>query len=297
MHILSDNLRGALLMTLAMAGFALEDMLIKLLAGALPVGQVLLFLGLGGALAFGTMAHRQGQAVLSPALLTPAVALRNLLELVGTVFFVLGFVLASLSTASAILQAAPLVVTLGAVLFLGEKVGWRRWTAIGVGFAGVMLIVRPGMVGFEPASLFAVIGVLGLAGRDVVTRLVPRTVSSTQISAWAFAMLVPAGIFMMTAMGQPPIWPDALQLVTLTGTLIIGLLAYYALVASMRVGELSFVTPFRYTRMVFALTLALLVFDENPDALTLVGATMIIGAGLFSWWREARMRAAARRTA
>jgi drug/metabolite transporter (DMT)-like permease len=292
---LSDNLRGALLMTLAMAGFALEDMLIKLLAGALPVGQVLLFLGLGGALAFGTMAHRQGQAVLSPALLTPAVALRNLLELVGTVCFVLGFVLASLSTASAILQAAPLVVTLGAVLFLGEKVGWRRWTAIGVGFAGVILIVRPGMAGFEPASLFAVIGVLGLAGRDVVTRLVPRSVSSTQISAWAFAMLVPAGIFMMTAMGQPPIWPTALQVVTLTGTLIIGLMAYYALVASMRVGELSFVTPFRYTRMVFALIMAILVFDENPDTLTLVGATMIIGAGLFTWWREARVRTAARR--
>lgn len=294
---MSDNLRGALLMTLAMAGFALEDVLIKLLAGALPVGQVLLFLGMGGALAFGTLAHRQGYAVLSPALLTPAVALRNILELIGTIGFVLGFVLASLSTASAILQAAPLVVTLGAVLFLGEKVGWRRWTAIGVGFAGVMLIVRPGMVGFEPASLFAVIGVLGLAGRDVVTRLVPRTVSSTQISAWAFAMLVPAGIFMMTAMGQPPIWPNALQLLTLTGTLIIGLMAYYALVASMRVGELSFVTPFRYTRMVFALIMAVLVFDENPDAWTLIGASMIIGAGLFTWWREARLRAAARRAA
>lgn len=161
---MTDNLRGALLMSLAMAGFAIEDMFIKLLAGTLPIGQVLLFLGLGGALVFGTITYRRGEQVISPALLTRAVIIRNLCELVGTVGFVLSFVLASLSTASAILQATPLVVTIGAVLFLGEKVGWRRWTAIGVGFGGVMLIVRPGMAGFEPASLFAVVGVLGLAG-------------------------------------------------------------------------------------------------------------------------------------
>ena len=287
---MTDNLRGALLMTLAMAGFAIEDMFIKLLAGALPVGQVLLFLGIGGALVFGTIAHRRGEVLVSPALLTRAVLVRNLCELVGTVGFVLGFVLASLSTASAILQATPLVVTLGAVLFLGEKVGWRRWLAIGVGFAGVMLIVRPGMAGFEPASLFAVIGVLGLAGRDVATRLVPRSVSSYQISTWAFLTIVPAGVFLMIVMDQPPVLPNALQVLTLLATVGIGVLAYYALVAAMRVGELSFVTPFRYTRMVFALVVALLVFGENPDALTLVGAVMIIGAGLFTWWRELQVR-------
>lgn len=287
---MTDNLRGALFMSLAMAGFALEDMFIKLLAGALPVGQVLLVLGLGGALVFGTIAHRRGEQVLSPALLTRAVIVRNLCELVGTVGFVLSFVLASLSTASAILQATPLVVTMGAVLFLGEKVGWRRWTAIAVGFAGVMLIVRPGMAGFEPASLFAVVGVLGLAGRDVATRLVPRNISSYQISTWAFAMIIPAGIFLMAVMGEPPNLPTALQSLTLLATIGIGVLAYYALVAAMRVGELSFVTPFRYTRMVFALIVALLVFGENPDAVTLFGAALIIGAGLFTWWREARLR-------
>ena len=287
---MTDNLRGALFMSLAMAGFAVEDMFIKLLSGALPVGQVLVLLGVGGALVFGTIAHQRGEAVLSPALLTRAVIIRNLCEMVGTLGFVLSFVLASLSTASAILQATPLVVTMGAVLFLGEKVGWRRWTAIAVGFGGVMLIVRPGMAGFEPASLFAIVGVLGLAGRDVATRLVPRSISSYQISTWAFAMIVPAGVFLMIVMDQPPLLPTLLQALTLLATVSIGVLAYYALVASMRVGELSFVTPFRYTRMVFALILALLVFNERPDALTLAGAALIIGAGLFTWWREARLR-------
>ncbi|MFU8897619.1 EamA-like transporter family protein [Roseinatronobacter thiooxidans] len=286
---MSDNLRGAVLMALAMAGFALEDMFIKLLADALPVGQVLLFLGLGGAVLFGLIAHRKGQQVLSPALLTRAILLRNLAELIGTVGFVLGFVLASLATASAILQAAPLFVTLGAVVFLGEKVGWRRWTAIVVGFLGVLLIVRPGMAGFEPASLFAVIGVIGLAGRDLATRVVPRTVSSYQISSWAFAMLVPAGLFLMVVMQQPPVLPDAAQTLKLSAALGIGVLAYYAIVAAMRVGELSFVTPFRYTRMLFALIVAVLVFGERPDALTLVGAAIIVAAGLFTLWRETKV--------
>lgn len=286
---MSDNLRGAVLMALAMAGFALEDMFIKLLADTLPVGQILVFLGIGGALAFGVIAHRKGQQLLSPALLTPALLLRNTAELIGTVGFVLGFVLASLATASAILQAAPLVVTLGAVLFLGEKVGWRRWTAIGIGFFGVMLIVRPGMAGFEPASLFAVIGVIGLAGRDLATRVIPRTVSSYQISSWAFAMIIPAGVFLMVTMDTPAILPSALQLTGLVAALGVGVLAYYALVASMRVGELSFVTPFRYTRMLFALIVAVLVFGERPDMLTLLGAAIIVAAGLFTLWRETKV--------
>ncbi|TVP73428.1 MAG: DMT family transporter [Rhodobacteraceae bacterium] len=285
---MSDNLRGALLMALAMAGFALEDMFIKLLADALPVGQILLFLGLGGATAFSVMAHRQGQSVFDPAFVIRPVLIRNVLELIGTVGFVLGFVLASLATASAILQAAPLLVTLGAVLFLGEKVGWRRWSAIAAGFFGVLLIVRPGMTGFEPASLFAVIGVMGLAGRDVATRLVPRTVSSAQISSWAFAMMVPAGLFLMAVMDQPPRLPALTQTVYLLAALGIGVLAYYALVAAMRVGDLSVVTPFRYSRMLFALIVAVLVFGERPDWLTLLGAAIIVTAGLYTLWRETR---------
>ncbi|MGP9790570.1 DMT family transporter [Roseinatronobacter sp. NSM] len=286
---MTDNLRGAVLMSLAMAGFALEDMFIKLLADTLPVGQILVLLGAGGAVAFGAIAHRKGQQVLSPALLTPALLLRNAAEIVGTVGFVLAFVLASLATASAILQAAPLVVTLGAVLFLGEKVGWRRWSAIALGFFGVMLIVRPGMSGFEPASLFAIIGVIGLAGRDLATRVIPRAVSSYQISSWAFAMLVPAGFFLMAAMGHSVIIPSLAQLATLGAALSVGVLAYYALVASMRVGELSFVTPFRYTRMLFALVVAVLVFGERPDGITLLGAAIIVAAGLFTLWRETKV--------
>ncbi len=285
---MTDNLRGAILMTIGMAGFALEDMFIKLLSDTVPVGQVLALLGVGGAVTFGVIARRQGSALLSPALLTPPVLFRNAGEVLGTTGFVLGFVLASLSVASAILQATPLVVTLGAALFLGAQVGWRRWAAIAVGFSGVLLIVRPGLAGFEPASLFAVMGMLGLATRDVATRAVPATVTSYQLSSWAFALMCPTGLAMMAVMGTPPVLPGPTQLGLLAAGLAVGVSAYYALVAAMRVGEIPVVTPFRYTRMIFALVIAMAVFGERPDALTYAGAAIIIAAGLFTLWRETR---------
>ncbi|MCC5967972.1 MAG: DMT family transporter, partial [Natronohydrobacter sp.] len=173
--------------------------------------------------------------------------------------------------------------------FFGEKVGWRRWSAILAGFIGVLLIVRPGMAGFEPASILAVIGVLGLAGRDLATRAVPRSISSYQLSTWAFFMLIPAGVFMMLVMGEAPVGLELAQLSKLGAALGIGVFAYYGIVAAMRVGELSFVTPFRYSRMLFALIIAVLVFDERPDGLTLIGAGIIICAGLFTLWRERKL--------
>lgn len=291
---MTDNLRGAVFMTLAMAGFALEDMFIKLLSETLPVGQVLAFLGAGGAMVFGLLTRRQGSRLVSPALATWPVLARNGGEVIGTLGFVLGFVLASLSVASAILQATPLVVTLGAAIFLGARVGWRRWTAIGVGFAGVVLIVRPGMAGFDPASLFAVMGMLGLATRDVATRAVPATVSSYQLSSWAFALMCPTGLAMLAVMGEPPVLPAPGQVALLGGALVVGLSAYYAVVAAMRVGDIPVVTPFRYARMVFALMIAMAVFGERPDALTFAGAAIIIAAGLFTLWRETRRPSLAR---
>jgi drug/metabolite transporter (DMT)-like permease len=139
-----NNLRGILLMVAAMAGFAVEDALIKAASATVPVGQILLFLGIGGTLAFGTLARLQGARLFTRVVLLRPVLLRNASEMLGTMCFVSAIAIAPLSTVSAILQATPLAVTLGAALFLGAEVGWRRWTAILVGFAGVLIIVRPG---------------------------------------------------------------------------------------------------------------------------------------------------------
>lgn len=289
-----ENLRGSALMVLAMAGFALEDMFVKRLSQDLPVGQILVLLGLGGALIFGAAALARGHRLFSRDLFCAPVMLRNLGELIGTIGFVTAIALTPLSSASAILQATPLAVTLGAALFLGEDVGWRRWSAILVGFAGVLMVLRPGLAGFQPASLFAVQAVIGLAMRDLATRAVPRNVTSMQISSYGFATVVPAGLLMMWLTGDVTS-PSATNWRDMAFALVLGVAAYYAIVAAMRIGEVSFVTPFRYSRLVFALIIAVTLFDEQPDALTLIGATVIIASGLYTLFRERRLRRRARR--
>ncbi|MET4103203.1 drug/metabolite transporter (DMT)-like permease [Roseovarius sp. MBR-78] len=283
-----DNLRGSVLMVLAMAGFALEDMFIKRLAEAMPVGQIIAVVGLGGAVIFAAITRAQGRRLITRDLLARPVILRNIGEMAGTMCFVTAIALTPLSSASAILQATPLVVTLGAAVFLGAPVGWRRWLAILVGFAGVLMVVRPGLAGFAPASLFAVGAVIGLAVRDLATRAVPAAISSMQLSTYAFATLVPTGAILM-ALGGAPVALGVGEMRDLGLALLCGVAAYYAIVAAMRVGEVAVVTPFRYTRLVFALGIGVLVFGERPDFWTLMGAGVIVASGLYTLMREARL--------
>ena len=286
---LSDNLRGALLMAAAMAAFAVEDMFVKSLTRTMPVGQVLILFGLGGMAIFAAMARRRGDPVFSPALRSRALILRSAFEVGGRVFYTLAIALTPLSTASAILQATPLAVAAGAALVFHEKVGWRRWAAIAAGFAGVLLILRPGLGGFEAASLLAVLGTLGFAGRDLATRAAPKTMSNAQLGVIGFAMLVVAGAPMLAWTGGA-VWPDPPGLAMLAGAVVAGVLAYGALTGAMRVGELSAVAPFRYTRLVFAMALGVLVFGERPDALTIIGSVIVVGSGLVTILRARRQR-------
>lgn len=277
-------------MTVAMAGFAVEDVLIKQMTVGLPVGQVLAMIGAGAGVLFAAMVHSSGQAVLSRSLLSLPVMLRNLGEAGGSTAFVSALALASLSSASAILQANPLAVTLGAALFLGEQVRWRRWTAIATGFAGVLMIIQPGLAGFTPASLLALVAVVLLAMRDLASRATPPEVSSLQLSAWGMLSLLPAGLLVLLVTGTMPVWPAPIDLARFGATVLVGGGAYYAIVAATRIGELSAVMPFRYTRLVFALVLAWFIFAERPDALMLAGAALVVGTGLYTIWRSARLR-------
>ena len=288
-----DNLRGAVLMTLAMAGFALEDMLIKLMADAMPTWQIILLLGGGGASVFAVVAVSRRQALFSRNFLTGPVLLRSLGELIGTIGFVTALALTPISSASAILQATPLAVTLGAALFLGETVGWRRWSAILAGFAGVVLVIRPGMSGFEPNSLFALLAVVGLGMRDLVTRRVRGDVTSLQLSYLAFLTLIPASVILASVSDRAWVAPEPQMWALVGAAVLAGTLAYYAIVAAMRIGEVSYVTPFRYSRIIFALIVGVVVFGETPDAVMLAGAAIIVGSGIYTVWRERKLSLAA----
>ena len=287
-----DNLRGSLWMVAAMAGFAIEDMFLKSAAASLPVGQILMIFGAGGMLGFAVLAARRGERILHPAILSPAILIRCVFEVAGRLFYTLAIALTPLSSASAILQATPLVVVMGAAMIFGEKVGWRRWMAIAAGFAGVLIILRPGLDGFTPLSLLAVLGMLGFAGRDLATRAAPPVLSNLQLGVYGFAMMVPTGAILLAVSGGAAL-PSVLAAGQLAAATVIGVLAYYALTSAMRMGEVSVVTPFRYTRLVFALILGVTVFAEQPDAATLLGSAVIVGSGLYTLLRSRRVQAMA----
>lgn len=285
-----ENLRGAALMTASMLGFAIEDALIKGLSGTVPAGQIIAFIGLGGILAFAGWLLATGQPVFVTEQRRPKVVLRSGLEALGSIFFVSSLALIDLTLASAIIQATPLVVAMGAAVFLGQKVGWRRWVAILIGFAGVLLIVKPGASGFDPLVLLAIIGMLGLAARDLVTRNLKSDISGPHLSIAAFIGLVPAGLLLCVVWGQSLVWPTPYEWSVLVLCVFVGMVAYLAIIAATRAGDAAFISSFRYSRMLFALVIGALFFAEFPDALTLVGVAIVIAAGLFTLLREARLR-------
>lgn len=286
----SDNFRAAILMVISMVLFAFEDLFIKMLSAELPFAQVLGMIGLFGWLAFGSALRFQGGRLWTRDLLHPALVLRNLSEAVGSICIVVALALSDLSSTSAIMQALPLAIVLGAALFLQEPVGWRRWSAIIVGFIGVLLVIRPGLGGFQPVSLMAVMAVLGFASRDLATRRIPADIPSMQLAASAFLSVLLASIAMGVILGQHIVMPSIGQFLTFLMCMIVGICGYSLLLTATRLGEASALAPFRYTRLVFALILAFVVLGERPDAMTLIGAAIIVGSGCYAMWREATAR-------
>lgn len=289
----AENLRGIALMSGAMALFAAEDMFLKFAAADLPTGQILLLPALLAFAVFAILVRREGRGWLTREALHPWVIARNAGEMIGTLAYITALASVPLATVSAVLQAMPLAVTLGAALFLGEAVGWRRWSAISVGFAGVLLVIRPGMEGFSPSSLWVLITVAGLALRDLASRRIPAGISNNQVSAWGILAVAVLGAAMVPF--QDPVLPGLWQWSMLLGAAAFGTAGYWAITAATRTGEVSVVSPFRYSRLVFAILIGTLIFGEPLSALTLFGAALIIGSGLYAFARErARSRAAAK---
>lgn len=284
-----ENLRGAALMVFAMGCFAIEDTMIKILATAMPVGQIVAVSCAGGFLAFVVWFLVRGIPLWQPDYLDSKVLLRSGFDVAGSVLFVTALAAIPLTTASAVIQATPLVVAMGAAVFLGQEVGWRRWLAILAGFTGVLIIIRPGMEGFNSATLLALAGMLGLAARDLATRALTVNLSGPQLATHTFFMLIPAGLLLCLASGQSMVRPDIGQTCLLMGSIVVGVVAYLAIVAATRQGHAGIISSFRYSRMIFAVVLGYLILDETPDTPTLIGATIIIASGLFTLWRETRL--------
>jgi len=284
-----ENLRGILFMILAMAGFAVEDLFIKLLSSHVPVSQILIILGFSGTAVFLIIALLTHAPILHKDLLNRPVIVRTFCELFAALFFTSAIALTPLSSVASILMTTPLLVTMGAAVFFGEKIGWRRWTAIMIGFFGVLLILRPGFDSFMPASLLAVISTIFLAVRDLATRAMQFEISTTTVSIYAFFAVGISGFFAMPFFSAMVI-PTSIEIVYLISATFVGVIGYYAVVLATRKGDVSVISPFRYSRLVFAMILSIIILSERPDLLTLSGASIIVISGIYTFIREGRLK-------
>lgn len=280
-----ENLLGGSLMIGAMAAFAAEDALIKAASDTLPTGQILILFGLGGALVFATLARIDGQPLFSAAVVSRTMLARVVFEVAGRLFYVLALALIPLSTATVILQATPLVVVAGAAVVFGENVGWRRWGAVLLGMIGVLVIVQPGTEDFSLLSLLAIFGMIGFAGRDLASRAAPRSLTTSILGLYGFLAVFVAGALFTLWQRAPFVVPGRDAAFYLTAAVPVGVGAYALLMRAMRTGDVSAVTPLRYTRLLFGIALGIVLFGERLSTPMMVGSAFILLSGLFVIWR------------
>ena len=286
---LSDNMRGAVFMAVAMAGFVVNDAMMKSLSGEVPLFQAIFVRGLFATALVAAFAWRLG-AIRRGALARVDrgwAALRVVAEIGTTTCFLQALFNMPIANATAILQATPLAITLAAAIFLRERVGWRRWSAIGAGFLGVLMIVQPGGAGFDDAAIWAVAAVGFIVVRDLVTRRLSPATPSIFITMMTAVSITCLGAVVSLFFEWEPVAGGSVGV--MAGAAVFLFCGYFFSVATMRVGELSFSAPFRYSILIWSLLLGWLVFDETPNALALAGTALVVVAGLYTFYREQRL--------
>jgi len=285
---ISDNMRGAGLMMAAMAGFTVNDACMKAVTQTLPLYQAIFLRGALTLALLVPLARATGGLRLAlPRADSGLVALRSAAEIAATVLFLTALMHMPLANLTAILQSLPLAVTLGAALFLGEPVGWRRLSAILVGFAGVLLIVRPGGADFNLWALAGIGAVACVVLRDLSTRRMSAALPSVTVAIYAAGSVMLLGAVLMPFGGWVPVGPgEAAYLAAAAACVVAG---YVFIVAAARTGDIATVAPFRYTALVWAIGLGWLVFGEFPDPLTLAGAAIVVATGIYTFHRERRL--------
>lgn len=280
-------------MTLSMATFTMNDVLVKLAAETVPLFQIVFLRGMATTLMLAVFVHlTTGLRFDIPRGDRPLVVGRTVAEVGAMVTFLYALTNMPIANATAILAALPLAVTLGAALVFGDKVGWRRMTAICIGFFGVMLIVQPGTEGFNVWALLVLLSVVIITGRDLITRAFsPGVPSMTVAVLTAGAVGLFGGVI---SIFTPWVALDLREVALIFGASVFIIGGYVFGIMAMRVGEVGFVSPFRYTSLVFALLLGLAVFDEFPNALALAGGAIVVATGLFTLLRERALSRAAR---
>lgn len=281
---LSGNSRGIIAMLAASFFFVCGDAVMKLASQHMATGQTIMIRGIIATALIWLVAWSSGALRSLPLHLDRLLTLRTGCEVGAALTFQNGLARIPFADASAIVQINPLVSTAAAAVFLKERVGWRRWTATAVGLLGVLLIVRPGTGAFQWASLLLIGAVLFSTGRDLITRRMAPGIHPLAITA----VTAPATMLSSLALLPFEVWrtPAFFDVVMLAVPAACMLLGQLLVIVSIRAGEMSTIVPFRYSGIVFALVLSILVWREFPDRLTLTGIAIVVAAGLYTFHRE-----------
>lgn len=285
----SGNVLGMLAMLAAMGCFCFNDAFVKLVGHGLPIAEIITIRGLFAfaiilpiAISFGVLKHaRQLSQV--------AVLLRIIGETSATGLFLLGLMNMPFAEANAVLQFTPLGVTAASALFLGERVGWRRWLAAAAGLAGVLMIIRPGTGSFSWYSLPLIGSVMCVVLRDLATRRIASGIPTLLIATLSALSVTVFGL----GLSLFAAWrtPATIDLAHLLGAAVFLVAGYFTSTLALRAGELSAVAPFRYSIVVYAIATGYLIWGEVPDAWAILGVAIVMAAGLYTFHRERTLKA------
>jgi drug/metabolite transporter (DMT)-like permease len=276
---LTGNWRGIAAMSAAMLALTSNFALIKLAGDTVPVGQALFIRATTGVALITVVVLWTGAYRHITRVFNRMVMARTLFETISAVLFFLALLQMPVANATVVLQALPLVVTAAAALFLGEVVRPSRWAAIVVGFLGVLLVIRPGYSAYDAATFLVVGAVILSAMRDLATRLMPVTVPTLLVAG--VALLAQSLVGLGIGITEDWAWPETRALAYLAGAAVLLVLGLFCLIHAMRGGEVSIISPFRYTSIVFAITIDFVVWGKLVDAYMLAGATIIIASGIY----------------
>ena len=291
-HARSENVRGIVAMLAATAVFVVNDTLLKIATEALPTGEAIFLRGLFTTLFCASLVVSHGTLGALPHVVSPRIVGRAIAEVGSTIFFLSALARMPIGDAMAILQFTPLAITAGAALFLGEKVGWRRWLATCVGLVGVLIIVRPGGAAFNPYSVLALLSIVFGVARDLLTRGMDASLPSLLIAGTSSAAVTLASLGFIAF--EIWAWPSSPTLLVLLGSSTALVAGQYWLITAMRTGEIAVVAPFRYSIILWAVLAGYLVWREAPDAASWIGIAIVTAAGLYTFLRERQLVRAAR---
>ncbi len=282
-----DNARGILAMLACCLAFILNDTMVKSVGETLPLGQIIALRGVIALAAIGFLTWRAGLFARGATLYAAPIGWRTLGEVGSTALYLAALMHIPIANISTIAQAVPLVLTAIGAFFLGERVGWRRWSAVCIGFVGILVIVRPGAEGFNGWSLVALASVFAVALRDIATRFVPRSTPTLYVTFVTTVGVFLVGVAMSLFETWKPIGLD--EALLLVGAAVTVLLGQAFSVIAMRSGDLSVSAPFRYSFIPYAIVLGWLVWGDVPDALDMLGIAIIVATGVYTFLRERRV--------